>query len=235
MTPNPPHRLTVRSKPQSAPAPTNPVPVTAATGAHARLKCAMPADSGPGRPPWQAGARQRSHRPRSGRALCLLSALLCGTGCQKGVEFIFPFVYRIDIQQGVVLEQPMLYRLTPGMRRAEVQEILGTPSLVDPFHADRWYYIYTLQENDGPRRQRQAVLHFKDDALALVDGDIHPRSGPLPDPEADLDQAVRVPDQKQRGLFGWLFRSKRAPHETAGPAADSGEEILQESEQAKKE
>jgi outer membrane protein assembly factor BamE (lipoprotein component of BamABCDE complex) len=35
-------------------------------------------------------------------------------------------------------------RVKPGRRRAQVRDILGTPLLTDPFHADRWDYLFTL-------------------------------------------------------------------------------------------
>ena len=51
-------------------------------------------------------------------------------------------VYRIDIQQGNLLEAGDVDLLTVGMERGQVQFLLGTPMIHDPFHRDRWDYPY---------------------------------------------------------------------------------------------
>ena len=50
--------------------------------------------------------------------------------------------YKIDVQQGNFLDQEMVAKLKPGMTRSQVRFLLGTPLIADPFHPDRWDYVY---------------------------------------------------------------------------------------------
>ena len=45
----------------------------------------------------------------------------------------------------------------PGMTRAQVRDILGSPLLTDVFHADRWDYVFTLRRQ-GAEPQRRSVV-----------------------------------------------------------------------------
>ena len=59
-------------------------------------------------------------------------------------------IHRIDVQQGNVLTQEMVQQLEDTMssqtvNRRQVRFILGTPMITDPFHRDRWDYLFTLQ------------------------------------------------------------------------------------------
>lgn len=105
------------------------------------------------------------------RFLPLLTALLLAA-CSTEGPFKLPFVYRVNIQQGNVIDQAMLDRLQPGMNKNQVRYIMGTPVLHDPFHANRWDYIYTFSKGGARRKQRHVVLYFKNDKLASVAGDV---------------------------------------------------------------
>ena len=39
----------------------------------------------------------------------------------------------------------------PGMTRAQVRDILGSPLLTDVFHADRWDYVFTIRRQGASR------------------------------------------------------------------------------------
>ncbi|MDJ0919037.1 MAG: outer membrane protein assembly factor BamE [Woeseiaceae bacterium] len=54
-------------------------------------------------------------------------------------------VFRAGISQGNIVEQEDLDQLAVGMTQNQVRFLLGTPMLSDPFHADRWDYIYYLK------------------------------------------------------------------------------------------
>lgn len=132
-------------------------------------------------------------------------AALFLTGCS--LEWL-PFVYRLDIHQGNVASQEMIDQLRPGMTKRQVAFIMGTPLLADPFHDDRWDYLYSNQPGGEPRVQRNVTLVFKEDELAGLQGDFRP--GNLPSIEAVKDQTVDIPKidrektlwQKITGLFG---------------------------------
>ena len=66
----------------------------------------------------------------------------------------------------------MLNKLEPGMDKKRVKFIMGTPVIVDPFHNERWEYIYSFQEGGKVREQRHITLHFEDNKLAYISGDI---------------------------------------------------------------
>ncbi len=97
-------------------------------------------------------------------ALSVLSVSGCGLPSS--------WVYKIDVQQGNVVTQEMLAKLRPGMEKREVAAVLGTPLLIDPFHPQEWVYAYTEQVAGGPREQRAIKMHFENDRLARVGGDV---------------------------------------------------------------
>ncbi len=63
------------------------------------------------------------------------------------ISFIFSAgcVYRANISQGNLIKQEDLDQLEIGMTRNQVRFLLGTPMIDDPFHMDRWDYIYYLR------------------------------------------------------------------------------------------
>jgi len=65
----------------------------------------------------------------------LLISLIFSAGC----------VYRANISQGNLIKQEDLDQLEIGMTRIQVRFLLGTPMIDDPFHVDRWDYIYYLR------------------------------------------------------------------------------------------
>ncbi|MEZ5584740.1 MAG: outer membrane protein assembly factor BamE [Candidatus Competibacteraceae bacterium] len=83
----------------------------------------------------------------------------------------FPGIYRPDIRQGNYIDQTMLDQLNLGMSKDQVQLLLGTPLLADPFHQDRWDYVYRLKTGDGEIQQRHVSLFFESDGLRQVKTD----------------------------------------------------------------
>jgi outer membrane protein assembly factor BamE len=82
--------------------------------------------------------------------------------------------YRIEVQQGNLVTQDMLARLKPGMSPSQVRFVLGTPLIVDPFHAERWDYVYSLQQGDKVIERRRITVLFENDRLKGVEGDVTP-------------------------------------------------------------
>jgi outer membrane protein assembly factor BamE len=81
-------------------------------------------------------------------------------------------VYVPDVQQGNVITQEMVDQLKTGMNRRQVQFILGTPLIVDPFHQDRWDYYYSLKRGKKYRAKRRLSVFFKGDALTEIRGNV---------------------------------------------------------------
>ena len=99
--------------------------------------------------------------------------LVAATGCSsRDGGFKLPGIYRPDILQGNVIEQEMIDKLKPGMDKNQVHFIMGTPALIDPFHPERWEYIYTFAKGGANRQQLHITIFFKDGKLAYLDGDV---------------------------------------------------------------
>ncbi|MEW6119643.1 MAG: outer membrane protein assembly factor BamE [Pseudomonadota bacterium] len=100
----------------------------------------------------------------------LFPVLILGlmTGCS--VPKIGP--HRIDVQQGNALDQENVARLKPGLNRAQVRFLLGTPLLVDPFRNDRWDYVYVFYKAGKLAEQKRISLFFEGDTLARIEGEL---------------------------------------------------------------
>ena len=82
-------------------------------------------------------------------------------------------VYRIDIQQGNLLEDADIGQVEVGMTRSQVQFLLGTPMVADSFHRDRWDYAYYLRKGRSPDAERRwVVVYFENDRVAKVERDV---------------------------------------------------------------
>ena len=90
------------------------------------------------------------------------------TKLQKFLWFFSP--YRPDIQQGNFVSKEMLAQLEVGQTRDQVRFILGTPLLMDVFHADRWDFPFYLARGNGELTSAKVVIHFKDDKVARIEG-----------------------------------------------------------------
>lgn len=119
------------------------------------------------------------------RTIATIFAILTAmtvTACSS----ITPNFYKLDMRQGNVLEPEKVAQLQPGMSKRQVQNILGSPLLTDPFHQDRWDYIYAFypRGNREKGEERHLILHFQGETLARIDGmdTIPPPSTPAPAP-----------------------------------------------------
>jgi len=97
--------------------------------------------------------------------LLLLCTLAC-SGCN--------LIYKQNIQQGNAIEQDDLDELYVGMNERQVLFVLGTPSVKDPFHPDRWDYVQTFSRRGNDPVQRTVTLRFKDGLLTEIDGQNDP-------------------------------------------------------------
>ncbi|WP_166207345.1 outer membrane protein assembly factor BamE [Cognatiluteimonas telluris] len=102
------------------------------------------------------------------RKLLLLVVLAAATsGC--GI------LYKQPIYQGNLIDKAAADQLQVGMSRQQVQALLGTPSVADPFHHDRWDYVASERSNRlGRTAVKDLTLWFEGDALAKWEGDYFP-------------------------------------------------------------
>jgi len=110
--------------------------------------------------------------PAHHRLIVTLSSIIALWGCQYVPILPGLTTYRIDIQQGNVITQDMVAKLKPGMTRQQVRFVMGTPPIVDPFHTDRWDYVYYLTRSDKGVEHRRLILGCDGEALKRVDGDV---------------------------------------------------------------
>lgn len=101
------------------------------------------------------------------RSLILLTLILSVlTGCSN---FDFPWVYRIDVEQGNVVDEDKLAQLKTGMTQKQVRYLLGTPMIQDTFNPDRWDYFYSYLKGDGTYDRNRVTLYFDGDILAKIE------------------------------------------------------------------
>jgi outer membrane protein assembly factor BamE len=126
----------------------------------------------------------------------------CASSTQSTDDFLGVITpYRIDIVQGNVVTREQLARLQPGMSRAQVREVLGTPLVTDAFHGDRWDYIFTIRRPGTEPQRRSVVVRFEGLAMKSVDAPELPsetdfvasigREGPFPARKLELSEEER--------------------------------------------
>lgn len=97
--------------------------------------------------------------------IALLSAATAGCG----------ILYKQPIYQGNLIEKAAADQLQAGMSRQQVEALLGSPSIADPFHQDRWDYTTTQRTGRVGRTEvKNLTLWFEGDALAKWEGEYFP-------------------------------------------------------------
>lgn len=71
-------------------------------------------------------------------------------------------VYKITIQQGNIIEEESLALLKPGMTEKQVQFVLGTPVIKDPFHPNQWDYYHSVKPGYGDRTAYNVRVFFEE-------------------------------------------------------------------------
>lgn len=91
--------------------------------------------------------------------ILLLAAMLAASGC----------VYRANMSQGNIVVEEDLDQVELDMTRNQVRFLLGTPMIDDPFHADRWDYVYYVKigRRDATAKRWVSIL-FADDRVSEI-------------------------------------------------------------------
>ena len=98
--------------------------------------------------------------------ICIITACAFSiTACSSWL----PDAHRLDLQQGNTIKLEQLEGIEIGMTKAEVRKIMGSPMLSDPFHDQRWDYIYRFIPNKGFERKSLLTLYFESDELIRID------------------------------------------------------------------
>ena len=122
-----------------------------------------------------------------------LAAMLLATVCCAGCGLL----YKQPIYQGNLIEQSAVEQLQVGMSRQQVQVLLGSPSIADPFHHDRWDYTASERSArfDNDVVVKNFTVWFENDAVTRWEGDYFP--------ERDVELA------KKMAGFGNLAKEKK--------------------------
>lgn len=124
------------------------------------------------------GIRRRHVRPglrASLAAVCVLALSACGSfdsASNRIASLVTP--YKVAVVQGNFVSREQMEALKPGMSRAQVKDILGSPLLASVFHADRWDYVFTINRQGVEPLSRKLAVYFKGDALDRFEGDTMP-------------------------------------------------------------
>ena len=116
------------------------------------------------------------HLPSSVRALSLSLALAGGlglSGCQSlqsSDSFLGAITpYKVEVVQGNVITSEQAALIKPGLNRAQVRDVLGSPLLADAFHTDRWDYVFTIRRQGTEPQSRRVVVLFTGDTFKSMD------------------------------------------------------------------
>lgn len=77
--------------------------------------------------------------------------------------------YKMEIRQGNVVTPEMRGKLKLGMTKQQVRFVMGSPTISDPFHANRWDYAYRLERQGKVVEKQGMTLHFEGDNLVRIE------------------------------------------------------------------
>jgi len=100
--------------------------------------------------------------------IVLISVLLAS--CSNFSSYLPGFTpYKVEIRQGNLITQDMRAKLKLGMTEAQVKAALGSPLINDPYHANRWDYFYSLEQQGKVVESQRLTLYFEKGALKRIE------------------------------------------------------------------
>jgi outer membrane protein assembly factor BamE len=91
-------------------------------------------------------------------------------------------------------------QLKPGLSKQQVAGLIGTPSVQDPFHAQRWDYVATERTNRrGTTEGKTLTLYFENDSLVRWEGDYFPEQDLELSRSASRQFGPNLPKEKGTG------------------------------------
>ena len=87
------------------------------------------------------------------------------------VLFLNACIYKQSIQQGNQFDEDAVAQVLPGQTtRNQVRFLLGTPIVADPFHQDRWDYVYYFKDGKTGRViQLRYEVYFDGDVVERIE------------------------------------------------------------------
>ena len=95
--------------------------------------------------------------------------VVCISFFTTACESWLPEPHKLDLHQGNTIKLEQVEAIEIGMSKPEVRKIMGSPMLADPFHNQRWDYIYRFVPNKGFTRKSLLTLYFENGRLIKID------------------------------------------------------------------
>ena len=73
--------------------------------------------------------------------------------------------YKVPVTQGNIFEDEDIDKLQVGQSMDQVQFILGSPMIKDPFHSNRWDYLNLVTIGDEKIVEKKLIVIFDDENL----------------------------------------------------------------------
>lgn len=82
-------------------------------------------------------------------------------------------VYQANVAQGNFIEDKYLDQIEVGMTKNQVRFLMGTPMIDDPFHENRWDYVYYLTiGRDKALVKKWVSVLFQDNKVSKINKDL---------------------------------------------------------------
>jgi outer membrane protein assembly factor BamE len=82
--------------------------------------------------------------------------------------------YKVEVVQGNFVSKEQVEALRPGLSRAQVRDVLGTPLVTSVFHADRYDYAFSIRRQGADAQAKRLAVFFKGDMYERHEGDAMP-------------------------------------------------------------
>jgi outer membrane protein assembly factor BamE len=152
------------------------------------------------------------------------SVLLCG--CAGLDRFSYGFAtaitpYKVEIVQGNFISKEQVSALQKGMSRTQVRDILGTPLVADPFHKDRWDYVFTIRREGVKEQERKFSVFFSPETLDHWEGDEMPTEAAFVATLDNKRKGAKVPELEasEEKLKQFAAENKGEPAPAPAPPA----------------
>jgi outer membrane protein assembly factor BamE len=96
--------------------------------------------------------------------LVLISLLLASCG-----SYTPTWLHTNEVRQGNLISADMREKIKVGMTAEQAKSVLGTPLINDPFHANRWDYVYHLNQAGKRVEQHRLTLFFDGERVSRIE------------------------------------------------------------------
>lgn len=107
-------------------------------------------------------------------------------------------VFKLPTRQGNVIEQKQIDQVKPGMTRAQVTYLMGTPIAASPFRSDRWDYIGYYKSPRDKISNRTVTIFFENDVVSRLEGAGVPESADGGSPRTPSASAIFKQQKKEQ-------------------------------------